>query len=71
MGKTYKLDEQISVNMLSLTFVLVKSKYQNYLAQKMAIWTFVLLIYMVLLLSFSMLSIFTESVTHFMMIFES
>ena len=24
MGKSYKLDEQISVNMLSLTFVLVK-----------------------------------------------
>ena len=31
MGKSYKLDEKIAVNMLSLTFVLVKSKNQNYL----------------------------------------
>ena len=40
MGKSYKLDKQISVNMLSLTLVLVKSKSQNYLAQKMRICIF-------------------------------
>ena len=45
MGESYKHDEQISVNMLSLPFVLVKSKNQNYLAQKMTICIFVLLIY--------------------------
>ena len=44
MGKSYKLDKQISVNMLSLTLVLVKSKSQNYLAQKMRICILVLLI---------------------------
>ena len=37
MGERYKLDEQISINLLSLTFVLVKSKNHNYLAWKMTI----------------------------------
>ena len=36
-GKHYKLDEQLSVNMLSLAMVLAKSKIQNYLAWKMTI----------------------------------
>ena len=32
MGKSYKLKQHISINMLSLTLVLVKSKDQNTMA---------------------------------------